>query len=321
MNTVLVLGAGASMAFKYPLGAQLRDLIFALGSSERQSFSIQAGLYQNQNELGTFVHAFRRSQMYSIDAFLARQPDFTQIGKKAIAALMLEVEDFGVLSSAENDSNWYRLFFNVHSKDRLAEFSFAGTSIVTFNYDRSLEAFLHMAISNSYGVAHSVAVKKSEELSIVHVYGCIGSPYKGNQQYLEYGGGVNQDRVSAASARLRVIPEGRDDDETLQRARAMLIQADRIAFLGFGFDSMNLERLQSTTTCACVIAGSSESRSRSIYATCMGLTVAEAIKAYIALGAKSYPQERFPNGFYPLNCLSMLRETLALEVLPFTFGF
>ncbi len=78
--TVLVLGAGASQPYGFPLGSELRIDILRLadsralragyeGAAEGAALAIRANL--NLHPLFTeFVSAFKNSGFYSIDAFL-----------------------------------------------------------------------------------------------------------------------------------------------------------------------------------------------------------------------------------------------------------
>lgn len=313
----LLLGAGASHSMGYPVGEGLRRKILDLGIVDRQPFAIPAGLYQEEGLLNRLLDSFRRSQMASIDAFLARRPEFSEIGKRAIAAILLEIEDENKLINAENRDHWYRYFFNKFASESWEHLSFANISVVTFNYDRSFEKFLHVAIKESYGKNDAEAAEKLKTLKVVHVYGSLGSPVPGDKDYLPYGGAVTAQKVKIAADSLRVIPEGRDDDDALTAARAMLIEADRIAFMGFGFDETNVARLHAQETCKrkqkhpdLII------KNRKIVATCMGFTSAESMKAFRLIGQEldSYHiPSSDPPGFYSSNCLDFLRETLILD--------
>lgn len=313
----LVLGAGASHAMGYPVGSGLRSKILELGIVDRQSFAIPAGLYYENGQLQRFVDSFRRSQMLSIDAFLARRPEFSEIGKRSIAALLLEVEDEQRLLNTEHRDHWYRYFFNKFAAESWEHLDFSNISIATFNYDRSLEKFLHESIKESYGRSDAEAAVKLNTLKIVHIYGSLGSPVPGANNHLPYGGEVTEPKVKIAADSLRVIPEGRDDDEALKIAREMLSRAERIAFMGFGFDETNVARLHAEKTCK---RNQNQSvityTNRKIVATCMGFTSAESLKAFRLIGQEldSYHSPSTePPGFYPSNCLDMLRETLILD--------
>jgi hypothetical protein len=316
-NITLVLGAGASHAMGYPVGSGLRRKILDLCIVERQFFSIQAGLYHEDGLLPRFIESFGRSQMLSIDAFLARRPEFSEIGKRSIAALLLEVEDEQRLLNIEHQDHWYRYFFNKFAAENWEHLDFSNISIATFNYDRSLEKFLHESIKESYGKSDAEAAAKLDTLKIIHIYGSLGSPIPGRINYLPYGGEATGQKVKIAADSLRVIPEGRDDDEALEIARKMLSDADRIAFMGFGFDETNIARLRAEQTCRRrQKQPDSGYNNRQIVATCMGFTSAESMKAFRLIGQELdnyHIPSTDPPGFYSRNCLDMLRETLILD--------
>lgn len=313
----LVLGAGASHAMGYPVGSGLRSKLLELGNIDRQPFAIPAGLYNEEGLLGKFVDSFRRSQMASIDAFLARRPEYSDIGKRSIAALLLEIEDEHKLINTENRDHWYRYFFNKFAAESWERLSFENISIVTFNYDRSLEKFLHESIKESYGKSDVESASKLKALRIVHVYGSLGSPVPSDPAYLPYGGAVTGQKVKIAANSLRVIPEGRDDDSALSTSRVMLSEADRIAFMGFGFDETNVGRLHAQETCKRKQKHPDLIfNNREVVATCLGFTNAESLKAFRLIGQElEGPHIPYsdPPGFYPSNCLDLLRETLILD--------
>ena len=73
-DTVLVLGAGASAEYKYPLGTRLREiLIRELNPSDNPPSQITTRLMQldfGQAEIGRFKEALRGSATNSVDEFL-----------------------------------------------------------------------------------------------------------------------------------------------------------------------------------------------------------------------------------------------------------
>src|ERR1700712_4789564 len=92
-KTVLVLGAGASRGYGFPVGAGLRQEILKLGGDSHASDLMQVG----RQELASFTKAFKESQSYSIDAFLGRRVEFSDVGKKAIALVLLRCEAMATL--------------------------------------------------------------------------------------------------------------------------------------------------------------------------------------------------------------------------------
>lgn len=238
-KTALVLGAGSSFAYGYPVGSQLRRKIIGLPPGHLDE--IQRGLMQDS---ATFLNDFRRSQLRSIDAFLARRGEFNELGKLAIARVLLEAE--AEAASQDLDAlkdHWYGYLADQLMRDDWDDFDPSWLSIVTFNYDRSFEHVLHQAIQAAYGKTAEEAQAKMERMRILHVYGTVGGP-----KQWPYGQGtrdLNRIAQSAhvAAANLRVIPEGRDDDQSLEPIRAALTEAERICFLGFSFDPTNVRRL------------------------------------------------------------------------------
>lgn len=247
-NTTLVLGAGASLAMGYPTGRGLRDALLQITSQDQQEFAIGAGLFNlGPPSIHEFVDAFRQSQMYSIDAFLARRPEFTQVGKQAIAAVLLKCEAASSLDRWNHADGWYQYLWNQFGTCPWEELDFTPLRIVTFNYDRSLEHYLLQVIQHSYGKPAQAALEKLGVLKIVHVYGVLGGALPGHTNYLKYG--IGHPAAAVAAQSLQVIPEGRDDSATLSLARDHLLWANRIGFLGFGYDQTNMTRLNSETTC------------------------------------------------------------------------
>jgi len=312
----LVLGAGASVAMGYPVGNGLRTAILEDANGRYEEFICSDALGIDSRDINEFVDAFRASQMSSIDAFLARRGQFSEIGKRVIAAILLDKENKDLLRSCNHNDHWYLYFFNkVAAAHDWESLSFEDVAVVTFNYDRSFEHYMLNALMNSYGRSFTEAYKKLEQMKIVHVYGVLGSYNKNEKGYFSYGDSLSQDHVSIAASRLKVIPEGRNDDPTLQQARELLLHSGKIAFLGFGFDEINLERLNSKETCKNNFDAAGIYYRRKVVGTCYGMTGAEALKAAKATASNSY--ERFIDieneVFYSMGCEKMLRETLILD--------
>lgn len=312
---VLVLGAGASLAYGFPLGRDLRQRILGISTSSAK----QAGIIRERTEeqdirkLSEFRSAFRHSQMYSIDAFLGRRPEFSEIGKKCIAAILLECEGSHALFSegAEKD-HWYQYLFNQFAQRDWDDLTFDDIAIVSFNYDRSLEHFLYVALQSTYGKCPNEAAKKLKTLRIVHVYGSLCAELPGSDAYLQSDGKIDIDKVGAAAKGLVVIPEGRIDSPTLLQARRWLEAARSICFLGFGFDPMNVERLAENEACSLWKQRPTGHTMRRIVGTCLGMTKSEISAAYAKLTQKNFA-EAGEGRFLDANCTQLLRETLFLR--------
>jgi hypothetical protein len=115
---------------------------------------------------------------------------------------------------------------------------------ITFNYDRSLEHFLYERLLATFAISDDQALAIVRKLAILHVYGSLGRfgiSVSGTD--LPYQPTHNTQSLLIAANAIRVIPEARDDSDEFKTAREWLSHAERICFLGFGFDSLNVRRL------------------------------------------------------------------------------
>src|ERR1041384_2040838 len=103
-ETVLILGAGASADYGYPLG---RELMLNICDSLKKGFS---PLYKNlvncsfhSSDIERFATDLRECNLQSIDAFLENRSEFEKIGKAAIAGTLIPHEDVLRLSR----TGWY----------------------------------------------------------------------------------------------------------------------------------------------------------------------------------------------------------------------
>lgn len=317
-KTVLVLGAGASHFYGFPLGAKLRKDILEIlrpGTSSYQ-LSIESRLVDHPL-LHEFVDTFQKSRLSSIDAFLGLNLRYSDIGKMSIAALLMHYEALAVGPLLHGlEQNWYDYLWNkLASSHSWDELSFKNLAVVTFNYDRSLETFLLAAVKASYGVKENAAIQKLSELKIIHTYGDIGSPWPNDARFKQYGAGVSPALVVQCSKWLKVIPEARANEPTFTEAKKLLLGAEAICFLGFGFDALNLERLDSLMTCATQIERPNKApRRRTVAASCLGRTPREAVSDADKCGVSTeyLPKDR-PVNFVDGDCLATLRETLILD--------
>jgi len=240
--TVLILGAGASYPYGYPLGEQLVDQILQSLSKKQSKMSQLLRSYAfDQNAINKFRESLFYSGKVSIDAFLEHRPEFIEIGKLAIAYALMRYEDPANLFKS---GNWYRYFYNLLNTSR-DEFTEQKISIITFNYDRSLEFYFYNALFHSYGLNEDECVKMLNEIPIVHVYGQLGKlPWQG-ENGIEYRQDHTPGEVKTASEGIRIIHEQFDihKDPEFSRAHEILRGARRIFFIGFGYHKENIDRL------------------------------------------------------------------------------
>jgi hypothetical protein len=241
----MVLGAGASMPYGFPSGFDLMTQIInqldPIRNNQPRSLMLAVGF--EQIDIERFRDALRQSGRKSVDSFLEHRPEFIPIGKAATACMLLPCENTERLFS-RNQSNWYEYLFNKLNA-KFDNFEQNTIAIITFNYDRSLEQYLLTAMQNSYGRKADECAKKLAEIPIIHLHGQLGtlSDYDGKK--IAFGAAIDAQAVRRAAAGIQIIHEDIKDKPQFQTAHQILSQAERICFLGFGYDQTNLERLSS----------------------------------------------------------------------------
>lgn len=244
--TVLVLGAGASMQFGFPSGAGLVDAILSTRQMSGESHRIFHKILETDyapGGLDNFLRALRMSARPSIDAFLEHNPRFMEIGKLAIAAALIPFEDEYKLFYV---NSWYKtLFQNMNTS--LDQFHQNKLAVITYNYDRSLEHFLITALENAYeGVTHKEAVELVSMIPIIHLHGKLGEipglkDEAWSRSYIN--AGLGQQQLKKAAEGIKIIHENIGSDFEFIRAQELIGAAEKICFLGFGYDETNLKRL------------------------------------------------------------------------------
>jgi hypothetical protein len=303
--TVLVLGAGASYPYGFPTARELKERISEAFASPTEKAAQLLGGEESQytpQEFFEFREAFLRSPA-SIDAFLLRRHNFLSVGKLAIAYCLIPFENEVSLYYPPDRNlrggNWYE-YLSDKLDSSFEEFSNNKLSIITFNYDRSLEVYLLNYLLNHHGKKYDECANALAQIPIIHVYGQLGEipyPQKGcikyrpNQiEYFIY--------VKTAADGIKLYHEEAEAASTA--ARELLLAAKRICFLGFGYHAFNMERLN---------IGGSLDLSTTIIGTTRGLIgmEKEAAKNRVsgALGGDVH--------FKGEDSLNVLRETMFLD--------
>lgn len=303
-STVLVLGAGASFGYGFPVGSGLRQAILNLRDSDDASVAMSFSKAAIRN----FVDAFRDSQITSIDAFLGRRQEFVEVGKSAIAYVLLNCEHVANLTNESNADHWYQYLVNELAEDTWDSFDPSWLSVITFNYDRSLMAYLVLTVGRIYGKSDADVLNRLRSIRMVHVYGSFGDPFTD----IPFAPKMDQESssmyVNNAAKKLVIIPEGRDDSSTIVEAQQIIRAGERICILGFGFDAINVRRLGAPAAFL-----NDRAKPKMTVGTCLGLTEAERLRALRRLfGDEINPNMVMP-GFQHKNCIGLLRETLILD--------
>ena len=238
--TTLILGAGASEPYGFPLGVDLLNQVCSLENRPRPLKD--AGF--TDEDIGTFFDDLKHSAHSSVDAFLEKFQQYVEIGKAAMAATLIPCEDPTRLFPPQvSRPHWYEFLAN-RLEVGTPRFDENQLSVVTFNYDRSLEHYLYKVLLTRCGGGDTEAFGLLTSIPMIHVHGTLGaySPLGGDGR--PYTQEVTAETVRMAAGDIRIVSDADVETEQFQTARTLLKQAERIYFLGFGFQSDNVRRLE-----------------------------------------------------------------------------
>jgi hypothetical protein len=257
-----IIGAGGGCPYDFPTGEELYNHIC-------MSYSNHAG-GEVQQDAKYFSKQLRLAQGVSIDKYLNVNKEFKEIGTHSIATAIHHYEFQSQLKLSGHsvvEGNWYTYLYQkmiegFNTKEELLRIHANNVSFITFNYDRSLEHFL---FSNLYGLLKNAGVDMErvantlKKIPFIHVYGKIGDlPWQrdifltdryfnanANPPILSYGADarVPGELAKYTSRMIDLIYEERKNKQEIQAAKELIFNADRVFFLGFGYDEMNLSIL------------------------------------------------------------------------------
>ena len=219
-KTCLLLGAGASKHLGFPLGFELRQSILSLlhDLKDKPADKIPDEIKRSDENVPLFFDRLAYGNWSSPDAFLEKHREFIKIGKYLICRILAEHETIWNVTAR---GGWYdRLVSAIHVDDpnKLKD---NGLSIVTFNYDRSIDFRLHKYVENQFGIETSEAWRiLQDSIPIVHVHGTLGkypaSPYGDKERYYDRG----QD--------IKIVSEIDDDTDEFRLASRLLNEAEKV---------------------------------------------------------------------------------------------
>jgi hypothetical protein len=309
-SLVLVIGAGASKEVNLPVGEELKQAIasslsFRVVDSgyrvEGGDSKIMEALRQlvqqpgnQRGEVSLYLQAASliknaMPQAQSIDNFIdSHRSDvrIAQCGKLAIASCILKAERGSALrvdrSNIYNKINfvgvsntWFNGLFQLivqscQQEDIAARLE--KLAVISFNYDRCLEHFLHGALQNYYSMSPEQATAAMSHLQVFHPYGTVGAlPWSDPSRGVEYGAEPSSHQLNALAAQIRTFTESTDPTSSdIVTLRSTISSAERMAYLGFAFHPLNLELLYGVKAKK---ASASDAR---VYATALGLSDSDA---------------------------------------------
>jgi hypothetical protein len=239
-STVLILGAGASAHLGYPVRPKLITEICRKLKDEKYDTHVTKA---HADQLDDFTSSLSNGCWSSIDAFLEANRNYLTLGKRLITEHLTACEKPEPLSEP-NDVGWYKTLFRAILTQDPGEIPKGPLSIITFNYDRSLECFLFYALRGRYGLNAAKAGEILAALKIVHPHGILGA-----YPEVPYSNAVMPKSFDQRCEGIKIVHEfeGNENEfvsKEFENANALLEDAERIIFLGFGFHGDNISRLR-----------------------------------------------------------------------------
>lgn len=258
-NTVFIIGAGASKPYGYPTGAELKDLINNNGQNIIRNIeidqreSIRKMLVLNLNDLKKHIEISNPDDQ--IDWILKRfergYPYLYDIGRMLIIHIILTIEhtnlnENGNLKCKSNE-DWYQELFSIMTVSAYNPnpelFKSNRASFLSFNYDRSLDFFLKRKITNYYDYTsyETNAHQIYSYFKPIHIYGSVSDLY--DNKCIAFGNYQNElTHLEKSKANIQLIRVDNNDISNVNFIE-ILAEAKRIYFLGFGYDTLNLQLL------------------------------------------------------------------------------
>ena len=264
-RNLIVVGAGASSDFGFPLGlglaANIRDRLESelRNPNDPRPILDTAMMSGQPGDYGAAIRDICGGLVAtrSIDRLLDSRSDrplVTLLGKCSIVAEIMQRENQSQIGAATGAKWDERQAALVHARDswlarlfgllqegvapRDAHRIFSSIGFVTFNYDRCIEHYLRLAMHHIVNLPFSEAVQIANQIPIIHVYGSLGElPDDLGNGGVPFGPEHHYNKVASES--IRTFTEGADDG-TIEQIRKVVSESLNIYFMGFGFDPKNV---------------------------------------------------------------------------------
>jgi len=295
--TVLILGAGASNPYGYPLG---NELVGRIGGLTGPGGGLRTPLLSRDAEVQQFHQRLIGAEIDSIDDFLESNPTFQALGKVCIAAALTV---WGPVSThtPRPDRDWYRyLWGRLHEGAGTTQgFRSNRLRVITYNYDTSLERYLSRVLANAFPDLaaqgeEAAAAFAADALPIVHLHGSLGDAEAVVRAAPDRRVFATPDFLQKAAGGIVIVHEDQRSNE-YATAHKWLREAEAVYLLGFGFHPTNMKRLDLVTQAR--MGG----HWRAWGGTAFGLEEAERLRAVAPL--RELGQTQLVN----VDCLTYLR--------------
>ncbi len=238
-STVFVIGAGASYECGFPLGGELVKRIAATLDArtphEDQLLPFIFEMYGTDDRTAIeraaeHLRSVLKSSPSTDDAlnWLSDDRAAVELGKIAIVSEILIAERESELFHSKQpdvlskfDATWLHGFFSLAKRDLKREDVarlFSATTIINFNYDRSVEQYLFQALQQRGPFSEDQARELTNSLDIIRPYGYLGSLW--GDAPMPFGGAKGAD-LKAIAKNILTFTEQRSADVSRQMTDAI----------------------------------------------------------------------------------------------------
>ena len=258
-KTLLILGAGTSAPYGYPLGTdlirkikeRLRSSDTAIIGSDLCPVNGPRANHENYPILEEFIDRLEGADPDSIDKFLQTlnyNPKLIDIGKAALTEALLVDENKEKLKNPDDpNDNWYFHLWNIMNDNcpDIENFPSDKLSIITFNYDLSFEEYFFTSMKNHFppNLSKESIIEKMPK--IIHVYGSLGELDWQSDEGRKYG--IQKDwyrkKLIGISKGISTVYERLRDPKFRSDIQDALNNSEQVVFLGFGYRRENMEIL------------------------------------------------------------------------------
>lgn len=244
---IFITGAGSSGPYGFPTGFQLKQEIIKICETCNYNDLVPSIFDTNMKrnlpfgEEPDFLKQLAkrlRTSSHSIDAFCYEEnnPKIISIAK-TIAGYILQECTKKYKSADRFEEDWLQnLFDNITRFAQKNSLRPGSLSFITFNYDCVIEYKIEEMVERHISLANENIVDFFQSISIDHVYGKLNHQLPSNE-FL---------RLKEYSSGILLMKEGNNllnSQNSLDKYYDFFEQTERIFFLGFGFDLLNLSAI------------------------------------------------------------------------------
>lgn len=340
-KNVIIIGAGAGVPYGFPTNTEIKEIlrstlfnpregtlkllsgrrldIHSLGSL-KQSFcevlkkyikdseNLNLPIFEVEKQYRNFVGDLLASQEVTIDSFLSKRKDLREFGKVIYGSVIRYFETLNPIQFYPDD--WIQLVLNLLlpknlSKDEVLKALSNFPIILTFNYDRLLEEAIFLRLRSLFQIPEKQAMELVNRIGINHIYGKIGS--KNFSIVTSEGLSPEKTSIIGESQNIEILDleKFQQNEVIFGTYPAIIEKAEKIYFLGFGFDKLNLK----------ILFGKNmdipERINRSIYSTNIGLNQEKIDGIKILFKNKIHLYEN-----KPIDSLKLLRDLVPIQMMP-----